>query len=222
MAPKNGFDKLASVYQALEYLTMAKDLEKSRFHYLDKAREAKRILILGEGDGRFLQRLLKVNSCATIDCVDASGGMLRQAQRRLLAENPKEKKRVRFHQAQAEQWSFLQKEYDLVVTLFFLDCFSGSNLEYVISQIHGSLKDKALWLWADFHIPPQGFWRWRAWLLVQTLYLIFSIFTGLKTQRLEDFPRYLETVGMKREEGISFQGGLLVSELWSWESKRET
>lgn len=217
MSQKNGFDKLASVYQILEYITMAKDLERSRFQYLEKAQDAQRILILGEGDGRFLQRLLKINSYATIDCVDASGGMLSQAKKRILSENPKEEQRVRFHQALAQEWVFPQKEYDLVVTLFFLDCFSGSNLEYVIGQIHGSLKDKALWLWADFHIPAQGFWRWRAWLLIQTLYLIFFIFTGLKTQRLEDFPQYLEAVGMKREEGVSFQGGLLVSELWSWE-----
>jgi spermidine synthase len=39
-------------------------LEHARFDFLSHAAEARRVLILGEGDGRFLARLLRMQSAA--------------------------------------------------------------------------------------------------------------------------------------------------------------
>ena len=51
-------DRIASGYRWLEYAAFGLALEQARFDFLSRAAGARRVLILGEGDGRFLARLL--------------------------------------------------------------------------------------------------------------------------------------------------------------------
>ena len=54
-------DPIASSYRWLEYAAFGLALEHARFDFLSHAAAARRVLILGEGDGRFLARLLRCN-----------------------------------------------------------------------------------------------------------------------------------------------------------------
>ena len=49
-------DRIARSYRWLEYAAFGVALERARFDFLRCAAEARRVLILGEGDGRFLAR----------------------------------------------------------------------------------------------------------------------------------------------------------------------
>lgn len=78
-------DPLAASYRWLEYAAFGRALERCRFEFLQRAVAARRILILGEGDGRFLARLVECHPHAEIVIVDSSARMLDLARRRLPA-----------------------------------------------------------------------------------------------------------------------------------------
>ncbi|OYU98497.1 MAG: methyltransferase type 12, partial [Verrucomicrobiales bacterium VVV1] len=69
----DSFDALASAYEGLERLAFGSDLETARFWHLDRLRDCRQVLVLGEGDGRFLARLLRQFPTVRGDCVEARG-----------------------------------------------------------------------------------------------------------------------------------------------------
>jgi hypothetical protein len=52
-AKPDGFGRLAWVYEGLERLIYGGLLQRARLAFIDSLAPCKRILILGEGDGRF-------------------------------------------------------------------------------------------------------------------------------------------------------------------------
>jgi Trans-aconitate methyltransferase len=75
-------DRLARWYRWAEYGAFGRALEKRRFYFLDTLSAPRRVLMLGEGDGRFLQALARRHPGAVIDYVDSSARMLALAQGR--------------------------------------------------------------------------------------------------------------------------------------------
>jgi hypothetical protein len=91
-------DSIARGYRWLEYVAFGFELEHARFDFLSHAAEARRVLILGEGDGRFLARLLESNRHASIAVIEASPRMIDLARPRVPIW---ECSRVEFHRTDA-------------------------------------------------------------------------------------------------------------------------
>src|SRR5436309_1336771 len=89
------FDRLAKYYSSLEWLLAGRKLQHCRTTFLAEALNARSILLVGEGDGKFFAELCSANSGGVISYVDASAEMTRVAQTRLtsLGLSPP----VRFH-----------------------------------------------------------------------------------------------------------------------------
>jgi len=204
--PSN-FDPLARGYRALEWLAFGRDLERARFSLLDSLADRRAILVLGEGDGRCLARLLPLAPHATIHCVDASAAMLARARARI-AELPG-RERVTFEQADARGGAFSAGRYDAVVTLFFLDCFPEPEARELVGRINQALQPDARWLFADFAIPASGPARWRARLWLAGLYAFFGWQTGLKTRALPPSEALIESIGFQPRETRTLQWGML-------------
>jgi len=203
-------DSIARWYRRLEYIGFGRELERRRTAFLGDAADARRILVMGEGDGRFLAALVEQNPEAEIDYVDLSERMLDLAFMRV----GKCGGRVRFAQTDARTDSLPCAAYDLIVTHFFLDCFDESDAARVVRKIAEAALPRARWMVSEFRQPGSG-WRavWaRAWLRV--LYLFFKITTGLKTSRLIDHRPLLQWEGFRLARTESARFGLLVSELW--------
>lgn len=145
------FDRLTGVYQALEWLAFGADLERARFGLLDSLLSCRRVLILGEGDGRFLERLVRRFPEIRVDCLESSPAMLARARRRLTKA---EQARVTFLCHDARTMELADEIYDAVVTLFFFDCFTEAEVAALVARISRALRPKARWLWADFTVPP--------------------------------------------------------------------
>ena len=79
-------DRIASSYRWLEYAAFGLALERARFDFLPRAADARRVLILGEGDGRFLAQLLECNRYATVAVIESSARMIELARRAVPAE----------------------------------------------------------------------------------------------------------------------------------------
>ena len=72
-------DWIAPHYCWIERLGMGRTLERRRRWFLPQCKNARRALVLGDGDGRFLRELLRQNPVVQADYVDLSSRMLQLA-----------------------------------------------------------------------------------------------------------------------------------------------
>ena len=209
---RRSFDRLSGVYRVLEWLAFGADLERTRFGLLDSLRECRRVLVLGEGDGRFLARLVRRFPEISVDCLDSSAGMLARARARLTLE---EQARVNFRLHDVRTAELGTGNFDAVVTLFFLDCFTEAEVTTLVARITTALRPDARWLWADFALPARGWRRWRAQVWVGGLYGFFRWQTELTARRLPPTEALLRAAGFAVCAERSLQAGLLRSAVFT-------
>lgn len=207
----NGYDSLSRVYRLLEFIAFGRALERARFCHFSHLRACKRILLLGDGDGRGLALACRLAPQARIDSIDFSAGMLTLASRRL---SPADRGRVNLRHADALTAPLPVATYDAVTTLFFLDCFSETQVRELIARIRPSLTPEALWLHADFALPAHGWPRLRARVWLALMFAFFRWQTGLSLRALPPSDALLHTAGFHRLTHASWQHGFLVSSVY--------
>src|SRR5689334_20170063 len=111
------FDLLAAHYRWLEFVLAGDKLQSCRTAFLGEVRRRQSVLILGEGNGRFLLHCRRALASAHITCVDASAPMLRLAQQRL-ARRGLSLREIEFIHTDALQWKPPAHSFDLIVTHF--------------------------------------------------------------------------------------------------------
>ncbi len=121
-------DGIARYYEILEHLSFGRSLERRRFAFLGEARISRRAIVCGGGDGRFLAGLVRGNPQVEVDFVELSRKMVELAERRVAALGRSYRGRVRFCVGDVREFKPRTDGYDLIVTNFFLDCFSGPEL----------------------------------------------------------------------------------------------
>jgi SAM-dependent methyltransferase len=196
-------DLIAPHYWWIERLGMGGTLERRRRWFLPEIETARRALVLGDGDGRFLRDLLRRNPVVLADYVDLSRRMLE------LARDKAGSERVKYRRADALTLEFPEGEYDLIATHFFFDCFGQGELEPLIGRIADAAKPGARWVVSEFRtasIPAR--------LLVTALYAFFRVTTGLKNRKLVDHRPILRSHGFRLINASHSLGSLVVSELW--------
>ncbi len=210
MSPRPAsFDRLAGLYRPLEFLAFGRDLERARFHFLPRLHACRRILVLGEGDGRCLAQLVRAAPVARIHCIDASAAMLARAASRIAGTEAQA--RVTFECNDILAAQLPAAAYDAVITLFFLDCFTTPQAERVVAHVQAVLQPEACWLFADFVVPPHGLARWRARAWVALLYVFFRWETGVSARALPPSEQIIRDAGFEPEASRELQGGLLRS-----------
>lgn len=206
-----GYDRLARSYRLIETLAFGRALERARFRHFDHLKDRKRILLLGDGDGRGLELACRLAPQARIDSLDSSAGMLARAEQRL---GPADRARVTFIHADAFTVSYPQDTYDAVTTLFFLDCFSTEQAGRLIERLHPALTADALWFHADFAMPPAGWARLRARVWLAAMFLFFRWQTGRPVnQPLPPADILFKSAGFTPIAHSSWRHGFLVSTL---------
>jgi SAM-dependent methyltransferase len=205
------FNRLASLYRWLEYLSFGPFLWRCRIHFLPQLAHCRHALVLGDGDGRFTARLLHANPQIRITAVDASPKMIASLQN---AAAP-HRNRLTTEVADLRTWTPRGTEpYDLIVTHFFLDCLSTAEIAALTRRLTPFLAPDALWLISEFAIPESCFGRAIAAPLVFLLYRSFRLLTDLHQQALPEHHRALSASGWAIRSGYPHLKGLLVSELW--------
>jgi ubiquinone/menaquinone biosynthesis C-methylase UbiE len=192
-------DRIARCYRWLEYAGFGRALERRREAFLPYVSAARRVLALGDGDGRALAALLAAAPQAQIDYIDLSARMLELARQRAGSV------RVTYRNHDALTTPLPAAEYDLIVTHFFLDCFDEEGQHRLVTRVLSAATPQARWLVSEFRKPG---------LLVRALYLFFRAATGLKTQRLIDHHPLFQHSGFRLTRSEPAWRGLLASELW--------
>jgi len=188
--------------------TAGEKLQRCRVAFLREISVPRKILIAGEGHGRFLPVCAEVFPNAGIVVVDSSAKMLE------IAGGKVESARIEFVHADFLEWVGPSGEFDLIVTNFFLDCFREEELAVVVRKLGDLAAPQADWLLADFEIAPDGLARWRSWVIVAVLYRFFRIMTGLRAKALVPPEPHLKEMGFALHHRKTHEWGLLKSEWW--------
>ena len=209
---KTSFEGLAPWYLLLETLSFGNYLQKCRISFISELKVVKSVLILGDGNGRFLESFLKSNLDAQIDYLDLSKKMITLAKSRVaLIPN---KTKVVFIQKDVFDWCFPINKYDLVVSNFFLDCFTFKELEHITNKISLSLKPGGELIYGDFNVPKSYFEKFYAIPLLAIMYLFFRITTSITAKKLIDPTIFLNKEGLNLTKEKYYLGSFLKSQLW--------
>jgi ubiquinone/menaquinone biosynthesis C-methylase UbiE len=201
-------DTIARTYRWLEYAAFGNTLQRRRCEFLNVIGHAQTALVIGDGDGRFVAELHKRHPQMEVDSIDLSAEMVSLARRR--ASSP----RVRFLKADARSVIFPRDRYDLIVTHFFLDCFSEADASDLIARIGSVAGSTTRWIVSEFRTPPAGWPALHAALWLRTMYLFFRMTTGLSTRRLPRYHESLAANGFTLEREVTERFGLVASESW--------
>ena len=209
------FNRLAGIYRWMEWFTFGPFLHRCRCTFLSRLAHSEDALILGDGDGRFTARLLRANPQIRILAIDGSSAMLRALTRRAGTHGT----RVQTQLADIRAWQPESRPdappVDLVVTHFFLDCLTTSEVHSLAARLRPAVLPSAKWLVSEFAVPRGWFGSLVARPLVRTLYEVFALLTGLTVRTLPDHASALVSAGFTLVERRTHLAGLLVSELWS-------
>jgi ubiquinone/menaquinone biosynthesis C-methylase UbiE len=205
-------DAIAASYRWIEYAAFGDTLERRRFALLSLTRHSRRILLPGEGDGRFLQRLLAENATGEIDVIESSSRMIALASRRIPESH---RHRVRLHHRDFLDGRMPGPSYDLIVTNFFLDCFPADEVRQVVHKCARALEPGGIWLVNEFN-EPKGVFRGahaRVWL--GAMYRFFRFTTGLEASCLAPYADLLCEAGLRLSRQEQSRLGLVVTQAWA-------
>lgn len=205
------FDRIAPHYHRIERIFAGQALQRCRTALLDRIPPPRRILILGEGDGRFLEAFLHLHPQAEVTCIDASATMLDLARTRTRNAAA----RVDFIHADILAWKAPPSAFDLIITHFVLDCFRPDQLAAVVGKLAATATPGACWLLSDFRVPAAGPSNWLARGLLRVLYTFFRRAAAVPADRLTPPDPFLASAGFVLRERKPQRLGLLHSDLWT-------
>ena len=210
-------DGIAPYYEILERASFGSWLKRTRTAYLAEVCGARRALLCCGGDGRFLVRLLEADRDVRVDYVDLSAEMVKIARWRVGAMGREFLDRVRFLVGDVRDVvdsAASAGSYDLIVTHFFLDCFSERELGEIVGHLRECAAPRARWLVSEFHEVKTRVGRVWSRALICGMYAAFRVVTGLRVTEVPDYQAALMSRGFRMREGRTMLGGLLLASLW--------
>lgn len=207
------FERIAPFYQLIESLTAGSSAQQCRTALLHHLAFAKSVLLLGEGNGRYLCVLRERFPEMEITVVDSSAKMLQLLRERLATKSFTEDK-ITLIEQDILHWEVPVDRYDAVVANFFFNCFGPTELKTLIHKIAPAIKLKGICLLADFREPRQWFRRLRAKIILKLMYGFFRYSTQLDARRLSSPDEPLEDAGFHLRERELHEWGLLHADLW--------
>lgn len=206
------YGNVANVYALCEYLAFGPVLQATREYYLDELElllkgDGKRVLLLGGGDGRFLEALLKRGVAAEIDFIEVSQRMINVAGRRL-SRGGLSAEQVRWCRVPFAEWA--EEGYDLVCAHFYIDNFDTDAADRELSKMVDCLKPGGELVLSDF--DPAVAWWGKC--VVSLMQMLFRITCGLRPKDFKVPDQYLESMGMKRMRCQKRLGGFIFTTKW--------
>jgi tRNA (cmo5U34)-methyltransferase len=178
---KATFDLVASFYPLLEQIVFGSKLSRARRAFISRVTGGSKILLIGEGNGRFLSEAVKQTSSASITVVDSSARMLAAASRRIATVDCCS--RIELIHADILEWQSAAGCYDRIVTHFVLDLFPPDRIRRLVEKISQLAVEDCLWINVDFTSENQSLPRK---FLMWTQYRFFRIFAGIEAVQLFD------------------------------------
>jgi SAM-dependent methyltransferase len=201
----NQFNLVAPLYPALERCVFGSRLNRARRAFFDAIVQANRILLVGEGNGRFLSLLLGLKNKGCVNVVEKSAVMIRLA-----------KKRTRKLGALRCDLKFIETDvlafspadrFDCVVTHFVLDLFNPPAQQSLIERIAELTAPGGSWINVDF-LPARTV---RGGILMWLQYTFFRMASRIEARRCFDESAAAAAAGWTVAEANPYLGGLVVA-----------
>jgi tRNA (cmo5U34)-methyltransferase len=197
------FDLVAPFYPGLERLIFGTHLDDARQTFLLEILRANQVLLVGEGNGRFLKLLNTRKFAGRVRVVEKSSMMIRLAKNRV---GPVGKVDLEFIQGDFRRCQ-LGKGFDCVVTHFFLDLFNPPGQLAVIEKFAELTDEKATWINVDF-FPARG---WRSRVLMWCQYRFFRAVSRIEAKSCSDELPAARQSGWSLVEAVPYLGGLVMA-----------
>ena len=211
---RTGYDRLAPYYAALEHLAFGTQLMRARTALLDYLPPLEEVLILGEGDGRFLKALLERQPDSRVTVLEQSPRMIELARKKL---TEMQEAKVTFLAVDALNYTLEPYRYSGIVTAFFLNCFTEAELGSLMPRLATRLGPGGLWYYVDFQVPRGGWRKARAQAYLRLMHIFFRWRTGLVSRNLVDPAPIFTRLGLKLLEHKALSGDLLTARLYQLE-----
>lgn len=199
------FDRVAPYYRRLERLTMGRVQEEARVHWLPEVGGARQGLLVGEGDGHFLEAALRACPEARFTVVEPSARMLELARRTAGAAT-----RIEFVQAALPDWRPAAGRFDLIVTNFFFDCFNGEEVQRLIPAIARGAAAECTWLVAEYAAALS----WRQRVLLAGAYAFFRWTAGVRAHGVPPYAALMEAQGFRLLGEQRFGREMVAAQRW--------
>jgi hypothetical protein len=200
------FDFVAPFYRILERIVFGRALERRRFAMLRHLGVSRRALLIGEGDGRFLQQYREMFPTADVDVIEQSRTMIRLAEQRLHANAGTGI--VRFLRQ-----SVAEGPYDTVATNFVLDVMTCDQVRELIDGMRDKARG-ARWVVSEFRIVESAGLRTASAAMIRIMYWFFAVTAGVRARAVPDYAAEFRSAGFKLIRSETEWRGFLVSELW--------
>lgn len=194
----------ARVYPYLEGLALGRQLMAARREAVAPLVRARNILVLGDGDGRFLAALMGSPFGGTVTSFDVSDAMVAKARTRLERAAPEALRRVRWEVmdvTRETEWP-LTVPVDAIVAQFFFDNFDTATVHSVVRRATRWAIPGAGWQVAEFRRAESigsAFGRLRQRLLLRILYTAFRWTAGIEATALPEWRTALVDCGWEIE-----------------------
>jgi SAM-dependent methyltransferase len=202
---QNQFDLIAPLYPALEQCVFGSQLNRARRAFFDAVVQADRILLVGEGNGRFLTLLLAHKNKGCINVVEKSAVMIRLAKERTRKPGAL-RCDVKFVEADVLEYSPAEK-FDCAVTHFLLDLFNPAAQRSLIQRIAELTIPSGTWINVDF-LPARTV---RGRILMWSQYAFFRMASQIQARQCFDESMAAAAAGWTVAETVSYLGGLVVA-----------
>lgn len=212
---RNGFDRIAPVYDLLARGVFGQTLKKARRRFIHQIKAGDRVLIMGGGTGWILPHVLdRLGKSGQVLYVELSKVMIERASARI-REHPG-RHLVQFLHGEVKDIPGSWRA-DVIVTHFFLDLFSPDELKLVFTTLSEFLLPQGSWLIADFSRPAQA-WHIPYRILIALMYLFFRLTCGISAKRLQNFQAMFFQHGFQLKEQDQWWRGMISSRIYSKES----
>ena len=218
-ASHRSFDNLSKIYWLVEYIVFGNILEQTRksSHRVFESLPQARVLALGDGDGRFSCDTLNRFANIHIDSLDSSKGMINTATDRIHRSDSNLLNRYKPIVADALSHKYPIDSYDIVVSQFFLDCFTDDQVKELVARLSLTLKPGGYLCYADFAYPNRQPMKSISKIVLPTLYRFFRLTAGLSTNHLPQVNLSDSLDLLEREVWLQ---GFIVSETWQKRTDR--
>jgi hypothetical protein len=207
------FDRVARIYRYAEYASLGPILQLARTHFLPQLLYIRKATVVGDGDGRFLARLLAANSNVEALAIDSSEAMLHLLRCNCAAASTGGSRRLQTRRISALDTAPVPGS-DLIVSHFFLDCFEQQQVDTLICSYAKTLSVGTLWLLSDFALPHSAWLRPIAAIYIRCLYFAFRVLTGLRVTHLPAPQKALTNAGFTLIARKEWLKGFVYTELW--------
>lgn len=206
----NNFNLVAPLYDRLADLVYGGELQAAQEAFLTELPDIGKVLFIGGGSGQTLRKLIRLKPQLEIYYLEASTRMMEISKRVISHED---QKRIEF-KVGTENEIPPHYKFEGVITFFFLDLFREDRKERIFNKLNNHLKEKAIWLQADF-LPARGF---VASVRERLMFLFFKIFSHIEANRIHEDQKLFRATGFQVIQRMYFFKKQIYSAVYQKES----